>query len=127
MILKFRIGILFLLFLILLSCGKKEKIAVYPENFIADSIITETKMVCILADVHIVEAALLMERNEGVGTSTDPAFLYQGIFTKYHISKFRYEENLKYYSMNPALMVGIYDKVILLLAEQQKKFAPGEK
>ena len=110
--------------LLLVSCGKSDRPNVLPTGFTADSIIPETKMVCILTDVHIIEAALLMERNEGVVSTEKNNTLYQDLFRKYHINKKIYERNLRYYSMNPELFVKMYDKVILQIEQKQKLFTP---
>jgi hypothetical protein len=111
-----------LIFLVLLSCGKSEKPEALPSGFVQDSVIPEITMVCILADVQILEGALVMERNEGVVTKGKSERLYQALFLKYHISRKKYESSLRYYSMNPGLFVKMYDKVILQLEQKQKMF-----
>jgi len=77
-----------------------------------------------MVDVHIVEAALLIERNEGVVSRDKTSMLYNGIFSKYHISRSLYENNLNYYSLNPELFAKMYEKVIAQLQDQQKGFIP---
>ena len=117
---------MFAVTLLLASCGEKKDIPSTETAIPADSLISSGKMILILADVHMVEAALLLERNEGKESKEKPALYYQGIFTKYHISRIRYDENLKFYRRNPAIMLKMYDKVIDLLETREKKFHPGK-
>jgi len=107
--------------LLLASCGEKKDITYREDTFPADSLISPDKMVLILTDVHVVEAALLLERNEGKESKEKPGFYYQGIFAKYHVSQQRYDENLRLYRQNPAAMIKIYEKVITMLEERKKK------
>jgi len=111
--------------LLLVSCGEKKDIPSTEVAMPADSLISSDRMVHILADVHIVEAALLMERNENHETPGKPDLYYRGIFTKYHISRERYDMNLKFYRQNPAKLTRMYDKVIMELETRQKMFHPG--
>lgn len=77
-----------------------------------------------MADVHIIEAALLIERNEGVVSKEKTTCLYDGIFKKYGLNRAKYEYNLMYYSQNPESFSKLYGKVIGQLESQQKKFSP---
>jgi hypothetical protein len=108
--------------LFLASCGEKKDIPASEADIPADSVISMEKMTLILGDVHIVEAALMLDRNSGKETKENAAKYYQGIFTKYHISRARYDMNLLYYRQYPAKMLKIYDTVIVKLEARQKKF-----
>ena len=115
-----RVGLIFTLLFLAAACGKKEKVLVIPEGFERDSIIPETKLVCLLCDVHIAEAGMVLERTERADSKARAEVIYNGIFSKYHITRSRYAANLKYYSMNPEHFAKIYDKVILRIQEKQK-------
>jgi hypothetical protein len=108
------------------SCGEKKEIPSTAAAIPSDSLISPEKMVHVLADVHMVEAALLIERNEGRESKEKPGIYYQGIFTKYRISRDRYDENIRYYRQNPAKLLKVYEKVIAELETRQQKFPPGK-
>lgn len=114
------------LFFLLVSCAEKKDVPATGDSMAPDSLISREKMIRILTDVHIIEAALLLERNEGQKSKDKPGFYYEGIFKKYHISRNRYDANLKHYSQNPSEMAGMYDKVIQEIENRQKKF-PSKK
>lgn len=112
-----------LLFLVV-SCADKQEKPATSSAMPPDSLISPARMVHILTDVHLIEAALLLERNEGLEPEDKPAFFYDGIFKKYNISRSRYDANMKYYADHPDEMTKIYDKVIQQIEARQKKFPP---
>ncbi|MEI7500279.1 MAG: DUF4296 domain-containing protein [Bacteroidota bacterium] len=114
------------LFLLLVSCAEKKDFSSATNPMPADSLISSEKMIHILADVHMIEAALSIERNEGLDSKDKTIFYYEGIFNKYHISRGRYDANMKYYSQNPSEMLIMYDKVIREIESRQKKL-PSKK
>ena len=122
----FRLFAFWLLSFLAVSCGEKQDIPSSEKAISSDSIISGDKMVHILADVHIAEAAMLVDRNEGQEVSGRPDFLYQGIFKKHHISRARYDENLRFYSQNPAKMIKMYEKVIAEIETRESKFHPSK-
>ena len=67
----------------------------------ADSLIPESRMVQILADVHLLEAGILVRTNRAEKTSGLSDIYYQGLFRKYGISDDRFASNLKYYQWDP--------------------------
>ena len=93
----------------------------------ADSLISPERMILIMTDVHTVEAALLLERNNPVKSNEPADYYYQGIFRKYHISSGRYEQNLNYYLQNPEEYAKMYAKVTTILETRQKQFAKEDK
>ena len=121
MIIKPGNAIILFLLLFSFSCTKKDKLPVYPEGFRVDSLISGDKMALIMMDVHLIEASLVMDRNKGIISKDRNSFLYQGIFSKYHISRARYNDNLSYYSMNPEIYAVIYGKVIKFLEDKQNQ------
>ena len=119
--LKFRITVI--LCLLLVSCGNRKEIITADAAIPADSMISSEKMIHILADVHVVEAAILLERNRGLVSKVDPGFYYQGIFNKNHVSQARYDENLRYYQQKPTEFIKMYDRVIRELENREKQFS----
>ena len=118
-----RIPIALLLCTLLFSCREKKDVPEASPAISADSVISPDKMILILADVHVIEAALLIERNERKAVREKPDFYYQGIFKKYHISSDRYDENLKFYRQNPENYEKMNEKVIGVIENRQKKFS----
>jgi len=78
--------LLFLPLILLFACAPEqnsEEILPLP----SDSIIPEAQMVLLLADVHVIEAALLIARNRGMSTRDLGHFYYAELFKKYGISQ----------------------------------------
>jgi len=91
-----------------------------------DSIIPEKQMVLILADAHIIEAALVIERNRGIEVAPHAAFYYAGLFKKFRISRKCYQQNLEYYRDDPDVFLKLYEKVIRELTEREKNFVKSD-
>jgi hypothetical protein len=126
MILNPRFWIAILSCTLFFACTENKDIPA-PVAMSKDSLISPGTMVMILADVHLVEAALLLERNEGLEPEGKPGEYYQGIFNKYRISHERYDQNLKYYRENPENFAKMYEKVIEMLEARQKAFSEAKK
>ncbi|MCX6269112.1 MAG: DUF4296 domain-containing protein [Bacteroidetes bacterium] len=109
--------------MLLVACGEKKKAPESSEAIHADSVISQNKMILILADVHVIEASMLLARNEGGSSKEMTAYYYKGLFGKYHISPARYDQNLLYYRQNPENYAKMYEKVIKILENQQSRFA----
>jgi hypothetical protein len=93
------------------SCTKpieEERNAILP----ADSIISEPVMVQLLADVHILEAGLLVKRNHGQKIGGISSVWYADLFKKYKISEDRFRLNLQYYQWDTGEYNALYAKVI---------------
>ena len=69
------------------ACNGKKDFVVSGEVVSADSLISPDKMILILSDVHIIEASMLIGRNEGKEPDGKSELYYQGIFRKYQISQ----------------------------------------
>ncbi len=117
---RFLITVLFLT--ALFACRGKEAIPGSADAVPGDSLISQDKMVLLLTDVHVVEAALLLERNEGVEAMGVQSY-YPAIFKKHHVTAGRYDQSLLYYRQNPEMNARIYDKVIRMLEDRQKQVA----
>jgi hypothetical protein len=117
-----RVMIAVLAGLLLFACRGKTDIPGSPVAISADSLIPEEKMVLILADVHVAEAAFLLERNEGLDSEENPESIYQGTFKKYRISRTRYDQNLAFYRQDTEKFAKMYEKIIGVLESHQTTF-----
>ena len=113
--------LLFLFPVLLMSCGSGARVQPAP-SFPADSLISEDLMVQILADVHTIEAGLQVSRNRGAKLGSLPVELYNGLYTKYHISGIRLKENLAYYRTDPDNFLKLYERVFQELKDRQQRF-----
>jgi hypothetical protein len=109
--------------LFLLSCSSTER----PEDVgfgnKPDSVLSENTMVLLLADIHILEAGLNLEKSDDGGVTDRTGVLYTGLFKKYGITKARYDASLKYYNKSPQEFAKLYSKVITQIELKQKQFA----
>jgi len=117
--------LLFLPLLLLLACTTDQQ-PVETQLIPVDSIIPEQQMVLILADAHIIEAAMTIERNRGKNANSLADFYYAGLFKKFRISRKRYQQNLEYYQDDPDRFNKIYEDVIRELTEREKNFVKAE-
>jgi len=106
---------------VLAACNSgKDPAEIIPVS--ADSIIPEAQMVLMLADAHIIESALQIDRNRGKNVSEEADFYYAGLFRKHGVSQERYQQNLEYYRQDPDIYIKLYEKVIRELTEREKNF-----
>ena len=108
-------------FLLLLSgCGDPKVIGdIRPLNP-PDSLIPREKMIRMMVDVHVLEAALVLKRNEGTEQRELASQYYRALFSRYGISRGRYESNLNFYRQDPEEFGKMYDEVIAqLIARRQ--------
>ncbi len=122
MIFTFRLQFVFLLCLALISCSSDKAVPDSTALVSADSLISPEKMILIMSDVHLVEAAMMLQRSENEETAIGTDRYYPGIFKKYHISQTRYDQNLAFYRQNPENFAKMYDRVIDILETRQGKF-----
>jgi hypothetical protein len=104
----------------LLSCSppaRPEKEKSLP----ADSVIPEKKMTSLLVDVHLLEGALMVQRNRGEQDGKWNKEAYRKLFLRYHVTSSQFVRNLGYYQQNPAKFSKIYDTVIQRI-NRLKKF-----
>lgn len=128
---------IFLTLLLAFGCSAPEgpKLPPEPEN-----LIEEEKMVQVLADVHLMEAALGMRSplysqarpkrpgmnpqaiqqmpivQENIGTKQMPYF---DIFKKHGVTFKQYESSITWYAAQPEILDKMYEKVIEELSAQQ--------
>ncbi len=97
-----------------------------PESFRignADSTLSENRMVVLMTDVHIAEAALTIAQNQGRETKELSRELYNGIFRKHGITRADYDRSLRYYSQHPQRFTKMYARVIAILKDQEQRIA----
>jgi hypothetical protein len=126
---------LFTFVLILSSCGSKEEEKVVLMEKPAD-LIAQDKMVRLLADVHLLEAALQYRSPQmpsrtpysitpdnvhtPVALPTDQKTLpYYDIFKKHGVTRTQYETSLQWYMTDAVLYGQMYDEVINELVRRQ--------
>ena len=103
---------LFLIFLIFLSScnnGNKpdKKALIRP-----DTLLSEQKMIRIITEVHLTEAALVYLRNHGTDVKSLTTEYYNVLFSKFKTSKRNFKQNLEYYQQDPEHFMLMYDEVI---------------
>jgi hypothetical protein len=110
----------FLTFILLLagcnSSGGKD----LPQGLIKDSIIPRSEMINILADIHVLEAALQVKRNKNESHAGIEKFYFNKLFSKYKVSEGNFKLNLSYYERNPENFMKMYEDVVKKLDSQMK-------
>ena len=119
-----RITAFLFLLLMLSGCGGEEEKHASGNIPMPDSLISRQNMILILADVHVAEAAIQVQRNEGKDTVGNAAFFYQSIFKKHHVTRHQYDESLTFYIQHPELFSKMYDDVIKILEDRRKFIQP---
>jgi hypothetical protein len=106
---------LFQIFLVCLafSCTK-------PEVQIPPHVLPKEKMVPVLADVHIAQAAAVMNAASDT-TRYAMTDLMTTIFKIHHITQAQYDSSISFYTKHPELMSQIYDSVITELSKKQSE------
>lgn len=105
----FRITLLFSLMCIYISACKKAEQPIIPKE----------KMIEILADIHISEAALA---NTSPGTKDSIAGVYLTQILKiHHVARKDFDQSLKIYNHDPLTLEPMYDEVLKDLDEKASK------
>jgi hypothetical protein len=116
---------LFLLVVIsMVSCSNKQSSVLVPDYRKPDSLIPRSRMVRILTDVQLAEAAISSVKAKGDAPENLSRDYYNAVFSKYRISKKNYEENVGYYANKPEEMIKMYDEVITSLENLKKQSQP---
>ena len=93
-----------------------------------DTIIGRATMIMMMVEAHLIESALVFQRNRGVATKELNVQYYQTLFSKYRTSRRSYTQNLEYYQRDQEKFIGMYDEVIKSLEDMgPKKEKPKEK
>lgn len=119
----------------LISCGEEKTAVVEPAD-----LVDREKMVAVLADVHLLEAALSLPtsapnlvrdrppRLPGQPASMEtapPSFEkkeelgYYDIFKKHGVTREQYEQTMAWYTSHPEKLTVLYDDVITELTKRQ--------
>ncbi len=78
-------------------------------------------MIAIMTDVHLMEAALNIKRNQGLSTNELKEAWYEQMFEKHEINAKIFEENLSFYNEQPAEMEIILEEVMANLSQIQSE------
>ncbi|HRS54117.1 MAG TPA: DUF4296 domain-containing protein [Bacteroidales bacterium] len=97
------------------SCQNKSSEIVYNN----DSIIAPRKMVEILVDVHLAEAALNIKQLNNQDIKYYTYLYYSNIFKKHNIDIFLFKRSLEYYLSHPEYFEDIYNEVMGSLIQMQ--------
>jgi hypothetical protein len=89
-----------------------------------DSLIPRRKMIMILTDVHLTEAALSYIKTKGETPKRLTSDYYNAVFSKYKISQKNFESNFDYYKRNQEELLMIYEEVIKNLEILNKQGQP---
>lgn len=99
------------------SCMNKEKVK-KPEVFLS-----EPQMIDVLADCYLIEAQLNQMKSSGVTVDSLQVAYYDQLFEHYGINDSVFEENMNYYTHQPATLVRIMDSVTNRFVNAQNKSA----
>ena len=103
--------IFILLLLLIYSCSKNKPVTGIV-NIPADSIIPRSQMVKMLADVHVLEAAMQVVKKKGTNEHQMAAFYYNQLFSGYHMSEKRFRTNLVNYQSDAEQFYTLYGDVM---------------
>jgi hypothetical protein len=89
-----------------------------PEVKVPANVLKKEQMVPILADVHIAQAAAVMNQVSDSTRYPLPDML-KYIFKIHHTTKAQYDSSISFYTQHPEIMKEIYDSVITELSKKQ--------
>lgn len=84
-------------------------------------LMSQTTLAQVLTDVHLVEAAMNMRRNNGQEFENQKNAIFDSVFAHYAITPQILEDNLLFYNQQPTIMEKVYQDVIDSLMSMQKK------
>ena len=91
-----------LVLILLLGCGKHEKTGLIPES----------KLVNILADIHLADAVSFSPDFKSSFRRLDSVTYYESILKKYSISRQQFDSTVAWYSAHPVQYDKVYEKVL---------------
>ena len=100
-----QVVIAIVLLFLLAACGNKSK-TIMPSR-----LLTEQEMIAIMYDVQILEADMNYRISNGKMIGDMPKEYYQQLFEHYGITDSIFDENMRYYTRDPATMERIMDSV----------------
>ena len=98
--------------LALASCTDREK---RPEVFL-----DEPQMIDVLTDAYLIEARLNLRKSAGNDVSYLQVAFYEQLFEHYGITDSIFEQNMAYYTKQPAVLERIMDSVTNRFAKAQQ-------
>ena len=104
--------ILTLALLAFISCIDREK---RPEVFL-----DEPQMIDVLTDAYLIEAQLNLKKTSGIDVTDLQAAYYEQLFEHYGITDSIFEQNLAYYTRQPAILERMMDSVTNRFARAQQ-------
>jgi hypothetical protein len=111
-----RIGLFFAFAAIIITaCGMPKARQPKPKVLISQNTLAQ-----VLTDVHLVEAAMNMRRNNGQEFENQKNAIFDSVFVHYSITPQILEDNLLYYNQQPQIMEKVYQDVIDSLTSLQK-------
>ena len=102
------------------ACGNKSK------NVMPSRLLTEQEMIDIMTDVQIIEADMNYRKSNGKMIGDMPKEYYHQLFEHYGITDSIFDENLHYYTHDPAVMERIMDSVTERLVKEQSEPRRGD-
>lgn len=100
-----------LVLLVLVSCTDREK---RPKVFL-----DEPRMIDVLTDAYLIEAQLNIQKTSGMDVTELQKSYYEQLFGHYGITDSIFEQNLAYYTRQPAVLERIMDSVTNRFAKAQ--------
>ena len=109
---------LFLLLIILgfVSCSNRNETLV--EGIPQDSILPKEQMILMLADLHIIEAAMQLERNKGKDPREISKIWFSTFFSRNKVSEKRFNASVEYYKQDEGEFIKLYEEVIVELEKR---------
>ncbi len=98
--------------MLVLSCTDREK---RPEVFL-----DEPQMIDVLADAYLIEAQLNLKKTAGVDVTDLQVAYYEQLFEHYGITDSIFEQNMAYYTRQPAILERVMDSVANRFARAQQ-------
>lgn len=95
----------------LMSCTDREK---RPGVFL-----DEPQMIDVLTDAYLIEAQLNVKKSVGIDVTDLQASYYEQLFEYYGITDTIFEQNMVYYTRQPAVLERIMDSVTNRFAKAQ--------
>ena len=108
-----RLALTLLLFVLVSACGSKDK-SLMPRR-----LLNEKEMTAILADVQILEADINYRKSKGENVEGVAKDYYRQLFEHYEITDSIFDQNLRYYTEQPAVLERIMDSVVQRLTMDQ--------
>ena len=84
-------------------------------------LLTEQEMIAIMYDVQILEADMNYRKSNGKMIGDMPREYYQQLFEHYGITDSIFNQNMRYYTQDPATMERIMDSVMERLSKEQSR------